>query len=102
MYGSIAKFRAKAGKGEDLIRLFNDFDRPSGSRAVALYRMDANPDEFYVVGAFESREAYHGNASTPEQDARFRQIRELLDADPEWHDGEIVVARRYDEVGSKA
>ena len=32
------------------------------------------------------------NADSPAQDARYRQFRALLEADPEWHDGEIVLS----------
>jgi hypothetical protein len=41
---------------------------------------------------FESREAYQANSATPEQGARFQRLRELMESDPEWHDGEIVVS----------
>jgi hypothetical protein len=52
--------------------------------------MDAQPDEFFMAAIFESKEAYVANARNPEQDARYRQLRELLVEDPEWHDGEII------------
>lgn len=47
-------------------------------------------NEFWLVGVFESREAYRANAASPEQHQRFLQLRALLEADPEWHDGAIV------------
>jgi quinol monooxygenase YgiN len=52
--------------------------------------MDANPNELYLVAVFESKEAYESNANSPEQDARFREMMEMLAAEPEWHDGEII------------
>jgi quinol monooxygenase YgiN len=55
-----------------------------------VYQLDADPDEYLLAVAFESREAYQANAASPEQDARYQQMRALLQADPEWHDGEIV------------
>ena len=39
------------------------------------------------------KDAYFTNANNPEQDARYRSMRELLDADPEWHDGEVIYHR---------
>jgi hypothetical protein len=42
--------------------------------------------------AFESKEAYQKNAASPEQNARYEEYRALLDADPEWHDGEIIAS----------
>jgi quinol monooxygenase YgiN len=67
-------------------------DRPPGARSVYLYKSDADPREYWVAGVFDSREAYTSNSATPAQDARFRKLRDLMDADPEWHDGEIVVS----------
>ena len=64
----------------------------SGARPQYVYRLDLSPNEFYLVVAFENREAYHANAASPEQQARYAQVRALLEADPEWHDGEIVFA----------
>ena len=39
---------------------------------------------------FESREAYWANAQSPDQNQRYQEMRALMLADPEWHDGEIV------------
>ncbi|MBK9093643.1 MAG: hypothetical protein IPM84_12905 [Anaerolineae bacterium] len=52
--------------------------------------MDADPGELFLVAVFESKEAYWANAQSPEQSERFMQLRALLLADPEWHDGAIV------------
>jgi hypothetical protein len=47
--------------------------------------------EYWIAGVWESREAYTSN-SAPQQTARFERLRALLESDPEWHDGEIVVS----------
>lgn len=39
---------------------------------------------------FESKEASFANAASPEQDARYRRFGQLLEDDPQGHDGEIV------------
>jgi hypothetical protein len=39
---------------------------------------------------FDSKEAYEANANSPEQHQRYLEYRDLLAADPEWHDGDIV------------
>ena len=95
MYGSVPRWRVKDGMQNALEQLAEELlrERPTGSRAVYLYRSDADPMEYWVVGVFESKDAYASNSNTPEQDARYRRLRALMDADPEWHDGEIVVAR---------
>ena len=94
MYGSVARWRVKAGKQQELEQLSAELmrERPPGSRAVFVYRMDGDPQEYWVAGVFESKDAYTSNSNTPEQDARFRQLRSLMETDPEWHDGEIVVS----------
>jgi len=46
----------------------------------------------YAASVASSKEAYKASATSPEQDARYRQLRELFEDDPEWHDGEIISA----------
>jgi heme-degrading monooxygenase HmoA len=55
-----------------------------------VYRLDSGSNEYILVVAFESREAYRANADRPEQHQFYLQFRALLEADPEWLDGEIV------------
>jgi quinol monooxygenase YgiN len=91
MYGTVARLKVKPGMEQQLLAL----GREQGAQIPGLvsqtvYRMDADPNELYLVVAFDSPEAYRANAASPEQHARFQQLRALLDADPEWHDGEIV------------
>ena len=94
MYGSVSRWRVKEGKQDELEQLAAEVmnDRAPGSRAVYMYRSDGDPREYWVAGVWESREAYTSNSSTPEQNARFGRLRALLESDPEWHDGEIVVS----------
>jgi hypothetical protein len=55
-----------------------------------VYLTDDDPQGYYLVVVFDSKESYMANAESPEQDTEYRQLRELLESDPEWHDGEIV------------
>jgi quinol monooxygenase YgiN len=91
MYGTIARLRLKPGMDERLREVLGEL-RPQvpGLLFDHLYRLEADPHEFYLVVAFASREAYRANAASPEQHARYERYRQLLAADPEWHDGEIV------------
>ena len=95
MYGSVSRWRIKQGKQQELEQLADELmrERPAGSRAVYMYRSDNDPTEYWVVGVFESKNAYTSNSNTPEQDGRYRRLRALMETDPEWHDGEVVVAR---------
>jgi heme-degrading monooxygenase HmoA len=90
-YGSVARMRLKPG-AEDQMRQLTDADagKIPGFAFSHVYRLDSGSNEYYLVVAFESREAYKANADNPEQHQRYLKYRELMEADPEWHDGEIV------------
>ena len=96
IYGTIGRLRIKAGM-EGQFRQLIEGQAPAfeagqvpGFVVSYAYRMDADPNDYYVVAVFESREAYWASAQSPEQDARYRQWLPLLAGEPEWHDGEIV------------
>ena len=93
MYGTIAKVTVKSDKLAELQALATSLALAPGQIARYVYRMDANPQEYMLVAVFESREAYRANADSPEQYERFMELRAMLTADPEWHDGEIVDAQ---------
>jgi quinol monooxygenase YgiN len=96
MYGTVARMVAKPGGEAALIDLLRQSDqrKPKGALGDYVYRMDSNPNEFYLVAVFQDKESYLANAESPEQDAEYRKIRALLATDPEWHDGEIVYSSR--------
>jgi quinol monooxygenase YgiN len=92
MYGTIARFRLKAGMEDRLSKLMKEFEGATmpGALADYLYKSDENPNEYYMAVVFEDKASYMANADSPEQDARYREWLELLDGEPEWHDGGIV------------
>jgi quinol monooxygenase YgiN len=94
MYGTIARMRLKPGMDERILQFSRDLERVQipGSVASYAYRMDTEPNVYYLAVVFESKAAYVANANSPDQDARYRQLLDLLDGEPEWHDGEIVYA----------
>jgi quinol monooxygenase YgiN len=94
MYGTVARLTLKPGMHERFTQVGQEIVDQGipGWVAEYVYQADANPDEYYMAVVFESREAYRKNAESPEQDAIYRQLRELLVADPEWHDGQIIFA----------
>lgn len=93
MYGTVARLKIKPGKEQALMEFGKraQTDTP-GFVSMNVYKMDADPTELYLVVAFESKEAYHKNAQSPEQAANYAEYRALLDADPEWHGGEIIAS----------
>jgi len=90
MYGTIARVKVEPAKVEELKALGRRIGVAPGQISRYVYQMDANPGELFLVVVFESREAYWANAQSPEQNQRFQEMRALMLADPEWHDGEIV------------
>lgn len=90
MYGTIAKIYTDPNQVGELQALTKRMDAIPGQLALYVYQMDANPGELWLVSIFESREAYWKNADSPAQHQRYLEMRTLLSADPEWHDGEIM------------
>lgn len=91
MYGTVARMRVKPGKIVDFERMGREgATRIPGMVFQHVYRMDTNPDEYLLVVGFERKEAYQANAASPEQHARYEEYVQLLEAEPEWNDGEIV------------
>ena len=94
MYGTIGHFRVKAGMGEqllDVLRQVGDLNLP-GSVAAYCYRADTSVQDYYIAVVFTSNEAYFAHAEHPEVAALDNRLMELLESEPEWHDGEIVYA----------
>jgi hypothetical protein len=56
---------------------------------VKAYSVESG-DDIWVMAIFEDEASYRANASSPEQDRDYQEMRALLDADPEWHDGVIT------------
>ena len=89
MFGSVFRMQAKPGKKAELIRTMTDDARtPAGMRAAYLY--DTGGDEVWGAAIFEDEKSYRDNAASPDQDQQYRKFRDLLVADPEWHDGTIT------------
>jgi len=72
-----------------MMKAYEDLNVP-GYVGATVYRMDSDPNEAYLAVTFDDRATYLANAQSPEQDARYRAMLELLEGEPEWHDGEVV------------
>jgi heme-degrading monooxygenase HmoA len=91
LYGTVAKMKLKPGAEEKMMQAMQGSEPGRvGHVATYVFKSDADPNVHFVTTIFESKSAYQAFADSPEQDKRFRQLRELLDADPEWHDGEVI------------
>ena len=103
MYGTVAKLRVKPGVEDKMIQsLERQTSRTvKGFVSGTLFRSDEDPQTLYLAVVFDSKEAYEKNADSPEQDAEYRNMRELLATDPEWHDGEVI-SQMTAETGARA
>lgn len=94
MFGTIAKIRIKAGAEGQFEKLSQDFERDRGPSegwiATAVYKSDEDPQELWMAVVFKDRESYEANADSPEQAQMYDQMRDLMESDPEWHDGEVI------------
>ena len=97
MYGSIFRIKIKAGQEQKVLDMFRQWEKerkPKVKGVVTSFvlRPDNYPDELIGVAVFRDKASYTANANDPEQDKWYQEMRKLLLADPQWQDGEYVVA----------
>ena len=93
MYGTVARMKVKR---ENLEKLQSLMMEQQGGRQVAGFRAshvlipDAWNDEIVLLAIFDDKATYEANADDPAQHEDYVKYRALLEAEPEWTDGEIV------------
>jgi hypothetical protein len=93
MFGSVFRMRPKSGMAGQLRDVMMSNSRqPKGMVAAYLLDEDGSED-VWGLAVFEDEQTYRDNANDPAQDAQYRKFRELLESDPEWHDGSIDAFR---------
>lgn len=97
MFGTVARLRPKAGQEQAVLGIMREWERErkpkvKGAIASYLYKSENNPGQLILAVVFQDRETYFANAEDPEQDRWYRRFRELLEADPDWEDGEIIAS----------
>lgn len=92
MYGTVARMKVKPGKMDELLKTIGGPTgrQPQGYLGELVYQMDRNPNEIMLAVFFQDKETYQANAKDPEMHKEYEQYRALLDADPEWNDGEVI------------
>jgi hypothetical protein len=89
-FGSVFRMQVQPGKKDELLKLMTDDSGRTPPGMKAAFAFDTGGDEVWGVAVFADEKSYRDNASSPEQDAEYREMRALLTADPEWHDGTVV------------
>lgn len=97
MYGTIFRLQPKAGREHDVVSLMEEWARSRGpqvpgARAAYLLLSERSRGELVGVAVFDDQATYQANAESPEQDAWYRQLHEVLETDPVWEDGTYLVA----------
>jgi|SRR5919202_4097180 quinol monooxygenase YgiN len=95
MYGTVARFRLRPGAEDRLLALTREelaTDPGPGFVALYLSRLDADPRGYAMTVVFDTEEHYRAHAGSPASEARYRQIADLLEGEPVWLDGEILLA----------
>jgi len=98
MFGSIATVKLKPGAFEKVFELTksNIEGRPvKGSVFNAVFRIQSEPDVIWSVVGFDDEASYRANANNPQTSEVAEQLKQLMAAPPEWHDGEIVWDKRW-------
>ena len=98
MYGTIFRMKVKPGKRRELLAAFEKWEKErkpkvSGVIASLVLKTDKAPDEFFGVAVFTDKASYTANANDPAQDKWYKQMRSLLQSDPEWNDGEYILTK---------
>lgn len=95
MFGTVFRMQPRPGQEQAVEEIFRTWERerrPNVAGVVGGYLLKSRtrPGELIGVAVFDSEESYRKNASDPEQDRWFRELRDKLQADPEWNDGEVL------------
>ena len=91
MYGTVAKIKVKP-ENREAMRKVNDMQNAAqvaGYVSSHVLWEDGSEDGGWLFVVFEDRDSYHRNANDPAQHERYKEWRALMEADPEWHDGDV-------------
>ncbi len=97
MFGSIYRMKPRPGQEANIAAHFRRWERDrrpvvGGAVSGYLFRPRTAPDQLVGVAVFDSEASYRKNATDPAQHQWYGDLRLMLEADPEWDDGDILVA----------
>jgi quinol monooxygenase YgiN len=90
MYGTIMRARVKPGQRDAFIETMSGTRSragdASGFQSADVAWEDKDPNRVVIIARFADKDSYVANAESPEQDAEYRRMVELLESEPEWID----------------
>ena len=97
MYGTIFRMKVKSGQSQRVTQIFEEWNtkqKPEVQGAIGglVMKPDGSSNELIGVAIFEDKQSYMANADRPGQQQWYAKLRDALEADPEWEDGEYVAA----------
>ena len=95
MFGTVAIIKPKAGQDQAIVDLLDDWwgKRRQIVRGAISTTIHRNGAELILAVVFESEESYRSNAEDPSQDAWYHEVRELMESDPVWMDGDVLICK---------
>ena len=92
MFGTFARMRVKKGMGSKLVETSRSVEsrHADGGMSTNIFHSRHDPEEYWIAVVFRDELSYKMNAADPAQQQWFGDIRELLDSEMEWRDGEVV------------
>ncbi len=90
MYGTVARMKIQREKVDELRAVMAEVEARAveGHRATHVLIPDDGRDEIVLAVFFDDKASYRKNADDPRMHEDYLKYRALLDADPEWTDGE--------------
>ena len=90
MYGTVALCHVRPENVAKLRALLTaeDYPKVDGYLGTDLLAVDNHPDTILMVVRFRDEASYRANGDSPDQDARYREFRALMEDDPVWYDGD--------------
>ncbi|MBN4064990.1 hypothetical protein JYU04_04560, partial [Dehalococcoides mccartyi] len=90
----LATLSIKPENAQALGTLLKEWNANEGSGDIGyvggfMLQTDTDTSVVKMMAVFENEERFRANASRPEQDAWYQQVRALLEADPVWEDGQV-------------
>jgi hypothetical protein len=97
MFGSIYKMKPLPGEEANIAAHFRRWERErrpvvGGAVSGYLFRPKTVSGELIGVAVFDSEVSYRRNADDPAQGRWYGELRQMLETDPEWNDGDVLVA----------
>jgi len=92
VYGTIARMKVTKENLDKLQTLMSEVEQREvpGYRSSHILVPDEWKDEVFMVAFFEDKASYVANADDPRMHEDYLRYRALLEADPEWTDGEWI------------